>query len=77
MLDSKCVIRYQSALAQARAMLKKGVINREDYVAAEELFAEKYCINPGSIIREKDLINLTFRANMSHDEGGDENAEGH
>lgn len=77
MTDPKSMIRYQSALAQARAMLKKGIINREDYVAAEGLFAVKYCINSGSIIREKDLINMTFRANMSHDEGGGENAEGH
>lgn len=64
MIDFQKVQAYQSAMAQAHIMLKKGIINREDLVLIESKLAERYGLKKGSICREIDLINVAFRANM-------------
>ena len=65
MADLQNVIRYQTAMSQAKTMLDRGIISREDFITAEGIFARKYGINSGSLYRDIDLINLAFRANMS------------
>ena len=65
MADLQNVIRYQTAMSQAKTMLDRGIISREDLITAEGIFARKYGINSGSLYRDIDLINLAFRANMS------------
>lgn len=65
MADLQHVIRYQAAMSQAKTMLDRGIISREDLITAEGIFARKYGINSGSLYRDIDLINLAFRANMS------------
>ena len=65
MADLQNVIRHQTAMSQAKTMLDRGIISREDLITAEGIFARKYGINSGSLYRDIDLINLAFRANMS------------
>ena len=57
---------YQSAMAQVKAMLERGIIEENDIVSIEDKLAQKYELKFGSIYRENDLINLGFRANISH-----------
>jgi hypothetical protein len=57
---------YHSAMAQVKAMLKRGIIEENDIVSIEDKLARKYGLKFGSIYRENDLINLSFRANISH-----------
>ena len=57
---------YYSAMAQANIMLEKGIIDESDMVSIEDKLAQKYELKFGSILRENDLINLDFRANISH-----------
>ncbi len=64
MADFTKIQDYQSALSQARNMLEKGIIDKADIVLIENKLAEKYGIEIGSIYREIDLINVTYRANM-------------
>ena len=64
MADMKKMLAYQSALAQARNMLDKGIIDIADIVLIENKLAEKYMLPFGSIYREIDLIKITDRANM-------------
>lgn len=64
MADFTKIQDYQSALSQARNMLEKGIIEKADIVLIENKLAEKYGIEIGSIYREIDLINVTYRANM-------------
>ena len=45
-------------------MLKKGIIDMTDFVLIENKLSEKYGLEFGSIYREIDLINVTYRANM-------------
>ena len=64
MNDSAKIQAYHSAMAQARIMLEKGIIDKADIVSIEDKLAEKYGLEFGSIYREIDLINVAFRANI-------------
>ena len=64
MTDFQKIQAYQSAMTQAQIMLKNGIIDKYDIVSIEHKLAEKYGIEIGSIYREIDLINVTYRANM-------------
>lgn len=64
MTDNEKVQAYQSAITQAYKLLKQGVIDHNDIVSIEDKLAQKYGLKFGSIYREIDLINITFRANM-------------
>ena len=64
MADFTKIQAYQSAMTQAKNMLEKGIINKDDIVLIENKLAEKYGLEFGSISREIDLINTAFRANM-------------
>lgn len=70
MIDYNKATAYQSAMAQARIMLSKGLISPEDIVSIEDRIAQKYALKFGSICRDMDLINTHFRANMSTQGGG-------
>ena len=60
------ILSYQSAVEQARIMLRKGVITPIDIVSIEDKLAQKYGLKYGSIYREIDLINIENRGNISH-----------
>lgn len=64
MADYMKIQAYQSAMAQAKIMLDKGIIDHTDIVSIEDKLAKKYGLKSGSIYREIDLINVVFRANM-------------
>ena len=55
---------YQSAITQAKNMLEKSIISKDDIVLIEDKLAEKYGLKFGSIYREIDLINIAIRAKM-------------
>lgn len=64
MADAIKIQAYQSAMAQAKVMLDKGIIDHTDLIFVEDILARKYGLKSGSIYREIDLINSAFRANM-------------
>ena len=64
MTDALKIQAYQAALSQVRNMLRIGIIDKADVVLIENKLAEKYGLKFGSIYREIDLINVTYRANM-------------
>jgi hypothetical protein len=64
MADYLKIQAYQSAMAQAKIMLEKGIIDHTGILLVESELAQKYGLKSGSIYREIDLINVAFRANM-------------
>lgn len=62
------ILKYQSAMAQARRMLESGIIARDEYAIIDTTIAGKYGISSCSIFRENALIYSGDRGNMSHDE---------
>jgi hypothetical protein len=64
MADALKIQAYQSAMSQVRNMLRIGIIDKTNVVLIENKLAEKYGLKFGSIYREIDLINVTYRANM-------------
>ena len=63
------IFGYKSAMAQARRMLAKGIINEAEYAIIDTTIAEKYCLSSCSLFRENDLLYSSIRGNMSHYEG--------
>jgi len=45
--------KYQAALAVARAMLKQGIIDEDDYTKTEEVLRAEFCPFIGSFQTEK------------------------
>jgi hypothetical protein len=64
MADAIKIQAYQAAMSQVRNMFEIGIIDKTDVVLIENKLAEKYGLKFGSIYREIDLINMTYRANM-------------
>ena len=56
--------RYISAMAQAKILLKRGVITKKEYTYFDTIIANKYGISLCSLFRPIDLIYPPFRANM-------------
>ena len=54
-------INYLNAITQAKQMLSKRIISREDYLKIEEKMAKKYNLGKTSLYRANDLINSSFR----------------
>ncbi|MFA5283915.1 MAG: SHOCT domain-containing protein, partial [Bacilli bacterium] len=52
--------KYYLSIAPVKLMVDKGVITKQDYLKAESLLADKYCIKNGSLYR---LIDLTIPRN--------------
>ena len=65
---NKNVMHYYNALRQAKAMLKKGIIEDLEFKKIEEKLSEKYCINSMSIYRYNNLIQSELRGNITPDE---------
>lgn len=68
MTDSNNIQAYQSAIAQAKIMFERGILDENDIVSIEDKLAQKYGLRFGSLFRENDLINIGFRANISHNQ---------
>ena len=64
------ILAYQSAMAQARAMMKTGIIEEEELIKIETLMAKKYGFDFRDLLRDIDLIMLGSRGNMPYYEGG-------
>ena len=54
-------INYLNAITQAKQMLFKGLISREDYFKIKDKMAKKYNLGKTSLYRANDLINSSFR----------------
>lgn len=54
-------IKYLNAMAQARSMIKQGLITEKEFIKIESKMAEKYSLNELSIYRVNDLILSNFR----------------
>ena len=60
------ILAYKSAMAQARLMLSKGLITKDEYAIIDTMMAEKYGLCSCSLFRENDLLYSSIRGNMSH-----------
>jgi len=60
------VVAYCSALAQARRMLEKRLITRDEYTRIDSVMLNKYNLPTNSIYRDIRLLTGAVRANMSH-----------
>lgn len=63
------VEKYYASLMQIKQMLKLGIINNNDFIRAERIIADKYCIKISSIYRPYDLIDFSLRGNIVHNMG--------
>ena len=62
----KDIIGYCSAIAQARRMLKMGIISLDDYEEIDNALLKKYKLPLSSLYRDIALINKENRGNMPH-----------
>lgn len=62
----KDIIGYCSAIAQARRMLKMGIISLDDYEKIDHALLKKYKLPLSSLYRDIALINKESRGNMPH-----------
>jgi len=60
------IIGYCSALAQARRMMKLGIISLEDFEKIDHLLLKKYHLSLPSLFRDKALLYPKTRGNMPH-----------
>lgn len=58
------VASYKAAMAQAKALVLRGLLTPKEYGIIETKMCQKYGINSCSIYRENDWINTPFRGNM-------------
>ena len=63
---NKDIIGYCSAIAQARRMLKLGIISLDDFERIDQMLLKKYNLPLSSLFRDKSLIYKETRANISH-----------
>ncbi len=52
--------KYYLSIKPIRELLNKGIINKDEYLKAESIIAEKYCIKIDNLYR---LNSLTFESN--------------
>ena len=62
----KDIIGYCSAIAQARRMLKIGIISLEDFEKIDCVLLKKYSLPLSSLFRDKGLLYKESRGNMPH-----------
>ena len=70
MTEFERILAFQSAMAQARVLMKRGFISEEELLKIEESIAGKYGLPYGDLYRDLDLITLGSRGNMPYYEGG-------
>ena len=62
-------MRYLSAMAQARAMRRQGLIDDNEYAHIDQIMLRKYNLPLSSLYRDFDLITSEVRGTMSHCKG--------
>ena len=60
------IIGYCSAIAQARRMMKLGIISLEDFEKIDRVLLKKYNLTLSSLFRDKALLYKESRGNMPH-----------
>jgi hypothetical protein len=56
-MDRSNLEMYYLSLTPIKSMFENGLMTKQDYLKAESLLADKYCIKKGSLYR---LIDLTI-----------------
>lgn len=69
------VMKFEATMAIARTMLKKGIINVEEYYKSEAIIAEKYSIPPNSIHIQKNLGKYSDIPSLCNTDNDDHPAE--
>ena len=49
----RSLLAYKSVMAQARVLLRRGIITRKEYVHFDTMFTKKYGLSLDSIFRER------------------------
>ena len=62
-------MRYLSAMAQARAMHRQGLIDGAEYSQIDQIMLRKYSLPLSSLYRDFDLITSEVRGTISHCKG--------
>ena len=65
-LVDRDIIGYCSAIAQARRMMKLGIISLEDFEKIDRVLLKKYNLPLSSLFRDKALLYKETRGNMPH-----------
>ena len=65
-LVDRDIIGYCSAIAQARRMMKLGIISLEDFEKIDGVLLKKYNLPLSSLFRDKALLYKENRGNMPH-----------
>ena len=55
-MNDNGILRYHAAIAQANAMLRKGLITEVEFLRFEEKIRQKYNLPENSILRDYHLI---------------------
>ena len=60
-------MHYESSITQIISLYKRGLVNDDEFLKAEEELAKKYCIPNDNLIRKNYLINSPFRVMYIHE----------
>mgnify|MGYP003297737715 CR=1 FL=1 len=60
------IMAYHAAMAQAKMLKARGLMDDREYLEIEGLMSKKYDVHPDSLFRDIDLITSRIRGNMSH-----------
>ena len=66
---NKDIIGYCSAIAQARRMMKQGIINMEDYEKIDLVLLKKYNLSTLSLYRDEALLYKRKKRDNSRNSG--------
>ena len=65
-LVDRDIIGYCSAIAQARRMMKLGIISLDDFEKIDRVLLQKHNLTLSSLFRDKALLYKETRGNMPH-----------
>ena len=65
-LVDRDIIGYCSAIAQARQMMKLGIVSLDDFEKIDHVLLKKYNLTLSSLFRDKALLYKETRGNMPH-----------
>lgn len=73
-MDRSNLEMYYLSLTPIKSMFENGLMTKQDYLKAESLLADKYCIKKGNIYR---LLDLTIPRNRVIDIVPNEEVKAH
>lgn len=61
------LLNYLSAMAQAKVLLRQGIITKKEFADIDTMMAKKHGLSLCSIFRKTEWINSEIRGNMSYE----------